>query len=338
MVVAFRSVYRRNLRWRCAQSNAEFMARLATRRKRHTQGVVYPAARARLLRSDRRLGLDCCAVCARRKVLVACRACGRVRYCSKACLQTDKPIHEGACILLRQTDEAEGHASSSSRIKLLAPETVKWLLGHRTLVRQSWVAALIAADPKAAELSHVELSVLSYPLSAAWAASLVPELVPDARKVLVLGAGPAEAAVPASCWAAALGRCELVLVGPELPANARVSADNISVVYRRERYVRRDDYALVIGFNLGLTCPDYDWSDALLPRDATLAFFTNTEPELAFDLESPLLRRRVPNLIARNLFHCPRWRQSTTIANDLYRKHSWLALFEPLNGGWHRPS
>ena len=87
----------------------------------------------------------------------------------------------------------------------------------------------------------------------------------------------------------------------------------------------------VFGFNLGLTCPDYTWSLSALGdmlEGVPLVLVTNTEGEMRMDLEclehnhSVRLRKAVT---APNPFAWLAWRQSGTLANDVYRKNSFVA-------------
>ena len=81
----------------------------------------------------------------------------------------------------------------------------------------------------------------------------------------------------------------------------------------------------IVGFNLGLTVDAYDWGPALerLPPGKPIAFFTNSLPELKAELEVYELVCRV-RTCRPNPFRSPRWRQSTSMANDIYRRHSYV--------------
>ena len=54
-----------------------------------------------------------------------------------------------------------------------------------------------------------------------------------------------------------------------------------------------------------------------------MVFWTNTRPELKADLS---LVKRVVRVtdVGPNAFASPRWRQSTTMANDVYRRHAYF--------------
>lgn len=309
--------------------------------------VIYPPARLRLARNGARLrlGINCCGVCARRtrktrRGLIRCRECSRALYCSPRCLQLDHPVHHASCLLLRTADTNAPPAATpaTDHPKLVAQalqhSTLSWLLARPNLISHGWTAALIAAAPSCANLSLHDLSILSYPLSLALVASLLPTASHSSQKhrVWVVGAGPAECAVPRTCWLALADRItDLCFIGPEVNHNDTVSIGGVRIEYKRDCFRTLDTRAtLVVGFNLGLTHPDYDWSDApLLVGNHHLALFSNSRVEL--DAEIDLLTNKhgcksAVSVVSRNPFHCPLWRQSTTLANDLYRKHSWLAF------------
>lgn len=310
-----------------------------------TAAVIYPPARPRLARSGARLrlGINCCGVCARRvrkarHGLIRCRECSRALYCSPRCLQLDHPVHYASCLLLRTTDTnpASVAAPATDHPQLVAQalhhSTLSWLLARPNFIRHGWTAALIAAAPSCANLSLHDLSILSYPLSLALVATLLPTTSSQKHRVWVVGAGPAECAVPRTCWLALADRItDLCFVGPEVNHDDIVSIGGVRIEYRRDCFHTLDKRAtLVIGFNLGLTHPDYDWSHApLLLGNHHLALFSNSRVELNAEID--LLRHKHGSkstvaVVSRNPFHCPLWRQSTTLANDLYRKHSWLAF------------
>ena len=69
----------------------------------------------------------------------------------------------------------------------------------------------------------------------------------------------------------------------------------------------------------------YDWGPSLekLPAGKPIAFFTNSLPELKAELEVYELVCRV-RTCRPNPFRSPRWRQSTSMANDIYRRHSYV--------------
>ena len=99
---------------------------------------------------------------------------------------------------------------------------------------------------------------------------------------------------------------------------------------------------VIVGFNLGLTCPDYDWTASLRsfsacaaarPRSISplvLMLASNSFMELSLELE--VLENCVPHRTSTvfvqrsNPFRSPP-QQSGTMANDVYYKNScWLAV------------
>jgi hypothetical protein len=77
---------------------------------------------------------------------------------------------------------------------------------------------------------------------------------------------------------------------------------------------------LVVGFNMGLSCPDYDWSAtlALLSRSRSpLLTLTNTLPELSMEQEVLEEAGMTCAEALPNIFPCPCPMQSGTVANDV---------------------
>ena len=67
-------------------------------------GVIYPEAERRLAAHESgelRVGINCCAVCAAPEA-TQCNTCGKVAYCSAACLERDAPTHARVCAALAE--------------------------------------------------------------------------------------------------------------------------------------------------------------------------------------------------------------------------------------------
>lgn len=270
------------------------------------RSVIYSSARQRLREDDSlRLGHNCCAVCAKTKNLIKCRACESIVYCSRKCASRDQNIHAMSCVVLRTIDDEEDGCDHCDFVL------------KKLDYKAPWVSSLIASDPCAAELTMRDLSLLSYPLSLGFMLTLV-----NAKHVLVVGAGRAECSVP--CWSAVAGRLQsLTFLGPELTKHSTRRRGKIQFV--RGKFVdppSHDEDTVVVGFNLGLTCPDYDWTSAPFSRCRSLVLFSNTRTELQRDFKQ---LKRLHSTIMQNPFHCPRWRQSNTLANDIFRKHTVFA-------------
>ena len=294
-----------------------------------------PEARVRLtMDGSRRLGHNCCAVCGRRAKCFACPACERVQYCSRHCASLDH--HSAACSILGVTDDNDDDEKSS--VVLDARILRNFPKGH---IDRPWVASLVALNPKFSTLSLNELALLSYPLTLAW---LLKELLPRRpKKILLLGASPAEAAVPAQAWADALrtvssqSTIDLRLLGPELPlkrSDAKAKSGDLSLRldYDDGNFKPHGNtYDLVVCLNPGLTCPDYDWSifaQTWHQSTGLLALFAHSRGELLGDVLELHDYHAASLTVTQNPFHCPKWRQSHTMANDLYRKHQWCAILD----------
>ena len=158
--------------------------------------------------------------------------------------------------------------------------------------------------------------------------------------------------------------------GKKRPSDVRIeaNADKINCEKNRNADSQRQNSVrckvdAIFGFNLGLTCPDYDWatSAAALAQPRTspssvatlgkpLLMITNTLMELMMDrecleddhgvvlLETKKKRKKIlmssssssscdkeMRFGTRNPFSWIPWRQSGTLGNDVYRKNSHIA-------------
>ena len=264
---------------------------------------VSAEAKVRLRIDDRRLGFDCCAVCGRKDVRT-CPACRRVSYCSRRCRRSDR-YHP--CSILGTTDDNDDDERGA--VDFPVDFNLKKIEGP-----DAWWVNLIKTSP---DLSVNQLALISYPLSLAWV------LEQPVRRVLLIGAGPAEASVPPQLWPRTIK--DLHLVGPEIPKTTRLKVASLNIVHRRDKFTP-GSYDVVVAFNPGLTCPDYDWSAfKQAPRPPVLVLFAHTRKELLLDVLE-LQADPASLFVAKNPFHCPKWRQSGTFANDVYRKHRWCAI------------
>lgn len=330
------------------QAHRRFRSRLARRRSRVSKlevaqvqtaaaddrdglnSVVYDEAEPRLKDDETLdLGINCCAVCAERETSVVCGVCERIRYCSRRCMARDRTPHAASCGILSGLGDDAGDE---------APKA--FLDDERGVLVDAWDnETLSRVEHATVPLGDREAA--SYPLSFAFAFARMDPFAPlrkrETRTVVVIGASDAEAAPGPKIWLGALrataalsGKFVIALVGPCLtprpPAYATCDTLSIKLTYHAQNYeiwANRFEPDACVGFNLGLSCPDYDWTQALkaLPSARPFAFFTNNRPEQ--EQEKEILLPFVTTVQSgENPFHSPKWRQSGALANDIYRKHT----------------
>mmetsp|Transcript_13938 Transcript_13938/g.20939 ORF Transcript_13938/g.20939 Transcript_13938/m.20939 type:complete len:384 (+) Transcript_13938:100-1251(+) len=154
----------------------------------------------------------------------------------------------------------------------------------------------------------------------------------------------------------------ITLLGPELNRQKkeriklfydRNRSLRLTLNFIQRNYEPSDALAaqFVVCFNPGFNCPDYNWNQftrlSIAENSSSnvppvIALFGHTIAELKVDLLSlteehqgeeqgtinddngkmPVAAEHQPVFLSKNPFHCPCWRQSDTLANDLYRKHT----------------
>jgi hypothetical protein len=293
-------------------------------------GRYYPQADARLANNpDLAPGINCCAVCARQFITKVCPVSRRVRYCSAHHMLLDAKARAPSMRVLRTLEKLEddGEPVSIERDELGLARLANDGFGVVEITPPAWAYA----------------ETMSYPLSVAHCLTalspfrkVTKRAQSDAIRIVIVGASDAEAAASPHVWldcfrrAGLRGSFTVVLVGPELSAQDPTEAWKETCDVRLEYLCETAEDILatadaIVGFNLGLTVDAYDWGPALerLPAGKPIAFFTNSLPELKAELEVYELVCRV-RTCRPNPFRSPRWRQSTSMANDIYRRHSYV--------------
>ena len=293
-------------------------------------GRYYPQADARLANNpDLAPGINCCAVCARQFITKVCPVSRRVRYCSAHHMLLDAKARAPSMRVLRTIFllKDDGEPVQIERDELGLARLANDGFGVVEITPPAWAYA----------------ETMSYPLSVAHCLTALSPFrkvrrraQSDAIRIVIMGASDAEAAAAPHVWlscfrqAGLRGSFTVVLVGPELSPQEPTEAWKETCDVRLEYLCETAEDVLeeadaIIGFNLGLTVDAYDWGPSLekLPDGKPIAFFTNSLPELKAELEVYELVCRV-RTCRPNPFRSPRWRQSTSMANDIYRRHSYV--------------
>lgn len=313
-------------------------------------GKYYPQMAAQLDKNpDLAPGIDCCAVCASQFITKVCPVSRRVRYCCADHMLMDAKARAPSMKVLRTLEMLN---DDGEPMPIAEDE-----LGLSRLANDGF--DVVEITPSAWAYAET----LSYPLSVAHClTALAPfrkvrrRAQSDAVRVVIMGASDAEAAAAPKVWldcfrkAGLTGSFTVVLVGPELSPQESIEAWKESIDVQLEYLAVTAESVLesadaVVGFNLGLTVDAYDWAPALeqLPADKPIAFFTNSLPEFKAELEIIELVCQVKTT-RPNPFQSPRWRQSMSMANDIYRRHSYVVagvvygaddlMISSAGGGW----
>ena len=325
-----------------------------------------------------RLGFNCCCSCGRRaEHFVSCPNCRRVSYCSDECREEDmRPTVD-------DDEGALGHSSIICSILKLCNDD-----------EESQICYGTSTNTDAAQ-DRVRSELESYP---ATLANILREgpcyqeyLGSVGKNVIIHIVGASE---DAELWNGEIGVLEayaeallqlaehfgwstihLHMIGPDCPepsiADDRMLPydGNQSKAFTLYTTTHRCLYTstllrdiskpnIVVLFNPGFTCPDYDWDEALDMIDHGIAFLstTNTEMEAVSDCNFLMEKKLLPHLpplaaeimgiedygeltfLTENQYSGTRIRQSGTMANDVYVKNRWIIggiLAKPLKKRMH---
>ena len=310
---------------------------------------------------DLRLGFNCCCNCGKQKVaLFSCSNCKRVSYCSDACREEDvRPA-------IDEDEGAMGHSSIICSVLKFCndDEDAEDLVGGTEAARNR-VRSELESYP--ATMANI---LREGPCYQEYMSSIGNDLV-----IHVIGASEeaelwnGESAVLEAYTEALLQLAEdfgyssihLHMIGPDCPE--RSMDDERSMPYERNgsktftlhmlthRCLYTPDLIrdiskphVVVLFNPGFTCPDYDWEETIDLLDYGVAFLstTNTEMEGVSDCNHLMDKKLLPHLpplaaeimgvegygdltfFAENPYSGTRIRQSGTMANDVYVKNRWM--------------
>ena len=334
------------------------LARALGARTEACAAVVYGKTAERALEEGWRLGIDCCAVCGapETEASVECEACEAVVYCCEAHKSKDKGVHAAVCPILRLSGDLDVEtvekATVKQGVKRVVAALARMSADERSRALTSWKPLLRLADGCSEAVQRRIGDVLSYPLSVFAAHARFPQvrraLSTDTSTVHVhfVGASKAECGI-SFAWRTLPPSCQLdvplvvTFVGLDVPKRLH-GADKALGGPSRARFHRGDYHSfaaseaspcLIVGCNMGLSCPDYDWSSslrAIAAANCPLLVTTNTLPELSMEQEvlTDAFGFRFSGM-GENPFACPCPAQSGTMANDVYRKNELISVFLP---------
>jgi hypothetical protein len=328
------------------------------------------------------LGFDACCSCGKTSPAVECQGCHRVKYCSKACQENDAaPPHD-------EMEQALGHSSVICAVLRLCNDDEAIEESKASSLDNSKKAAAI--DRLASEFESYPATLANILLDGPCYQDALHKCNGDSLTIHVVGASfdselwsghpdPAQERNVFKGYAEALGEIAenhklktilLHFVGPECPTKDVQETLTIPPVHKASSsstllvrtHCANYDSTLVKGqnisspeivifFNPGFTCPDYEWDEALacIEKGTPFLLTTNTELEGVADAQYLLdrdLMGEMPIGLAEilgnedepmgdahavtdgffsvNPFCGSRVRQSGTMGNDLYVKSRWM--------------
>ena len=322
------------------------------------------------------LGFDACLACGKTSPKLTCLNCNRVKYCSEKCRKCDSLPVEG--------EEALGHSALICALLCTCSDDDLVEVGDgKVLVDEKRIAALdrIISEFESypATLSNVLLEgpIYEKTLNNHYGGDLVIHVIGAGVDSELWEGHPKNLREKEvfECYAEALAELadknklkaiHLTFVGPDCPKkniketvpipHTRKGKFNseLNVMTKKERYneflfegedLKQPD--IVVFFNPGFTCPDYNWKEALASIKIGTPYLitTNTELEgiadIQFLVDNSFISDLPPGLanmlnmksnddhdgtsfFSVNPFCGDRVRQSGTMANDLYVKNRWI--------------
>lgn len=312
---------------------------------------------------DLRLGFNACCTCGKKGPSVECKGCCRVRYCSDECR-----VKDTQCSPTDEEEGAMGHSSIICSVLRLCQddEDAEEQVGGTDAARDR-VRSELESYP--ATMSNI---LREGPCYQELLQSVGTELV-----IHIVGASTdSELWNGQDNFVAAYGEAllqlaedfrfdsiQLHMIGPECPEDPiredrtmpyqQKNGSQYNLAFRTHQCSYSKEILgsipkahVVVFFNPGFTCPDYDWNEtvACLEYGTALLLTTNTEMEGVSDCNFLLQEKLIPSLppmvaeimgsyeegqgddvfFSENPYAGSRVRQSGTMANDLYCKNRWM--------------
>eukprot|EP00960_Hanusia_phi_P034321 750992-Hanusia_phi.AAC.1 len=229
---------------------------------------------------------DRCLCCGKRKEeMKTCGDCKRVQYCSTKCRGRDKDKHERVCQWLQKCkveEEMEERgwgllrdAGKLSKLRSLLEKSPAVLSSDQFTSSLTWRRWKEAKKIDSKLLDDEACTLLSAPLTLLFVLckheGLQQQLVKGGKQKLVVhvpGASSIESSAPSFLWqdVSRPYQLEVHLIGPQLSSSlvdteiVKHHACSYEAFCLQNPHSRPD---LLLGFNMGLSCPDYSWEEAM---------------------------------------------------------------------------
>eukprot|EP00759_Apiculatamorpha_spiralis_P031381 PhF_6_TR33023/c0_g1_i2/m.48672 len=298
-----------------------------------------------------KIGMDCCGVCARKPdERFRCKVCKRIVYCSTSHLATDRAFHNTVCDALatvQKDEEADvptstvGNFASQLLVHSIPSSIPKIDLSSLSL-SEVWSRYFVRGTPQECKaflfgtpLGRRVMEYMTFPLTL-W--GVWEHNVPKGRNhvVHVVGAARGECEFP-MLWDVVFPQSTykaMLFFGPQVPKSLHHARVNRRMQFYRNLY-HEDPRAVatlpptvVFAPSMGLTTGKYDWSNSLALFQAAFRpgtiVVTTAGNEEEMEREIDLLRKTLKWTVVEgypklNPYASTMIRQSTTMANDVYR-------------------
>jgi hypothetical protein len=267
------------------------------------------------------LGITTCAVCGKIKnEMIKCKKCNYILYCSKEHQSKDKKIHEMSCPYLQELNEDDNQIFTQKEIvKGLKNFKINNILDSPTnLFMDNSFGRLIS-------------NYLTFPLTLEYI--LKKHEIINPKTIHIIGASFQETQY-FGIWKEISKNIEkLIFIGPELPKNYQTTHNLFKMKYNE--YVSSNSYEkpdLIIGYNMGLSVPDYDWKESIEKMYAsTIIITSHSKDEILMDfceIEANLEDSKIKVYPQLNPYSSKQIYQSGTLANDIYKKNMYYMIIE----------
>jgi hypothetical protein len=325
-------------------------------------------------------GLDgCCAVCCMSsEKFIVCSKCERVSFCGPR-HQASDPCHAKVCRLLSLLNAADKAEALEDQLAALISKCLTAVKDKENLrdwtdvydglpeLKSVWLKSVKDRKENFVSLAAKASSYLSYPLTALQQILSFPlDSSSGHFTILCLGASEeAELHFP-DVWSQAFaskirGEVTIQFVGPDVPVKMHKKArkeGSVTLVGWRgtiEGLMKEKDTASLpqsllsipdfcLGFNMGLTCPDYDWVRSLKSlkrrfkdssagdKEKALVIISTSNTYVEGCMEGEVweelgyMDMKMDN-VESNPFTSLEVLQSGTLGNDVYRKNAWVSCY-----------
>lgn len=279
------------------------------------------------------LGIDCCAVCGKKKNLIDCPKCEKISYCSNKHMEKDHDVHEKVCHFLKMVSEDENLEISKEDLKK-SVLSVKYK-DESTFWKDLFPSNIAWDSAKARKLSNF----LSYPFTLLYC--IEKYNLSQIKIIHVIGASKQEMEY-LEIWKILFKKFEnlkISMVGPELKRDGSFDVVNngklqcVKKKYHEFLADNKEKPDMIVGYHLGLTVPDYEWVESIkqmksFKKYILLTGFSRDEILMDYNEIEEHIKLKIKIEPQLNPFASMTIQQSGTLANDLYKNNLYFSIFE----------